>query len=103
MLLIITCFRLAGAVYLLYTNPKALARLRQEVDRSFENEEQITLLSAQHLKYLAAVLDETLRIYPAAVGSVPRIIQRYGEKVGGYFLPGGVRHFSSLLRFPKTR
>ncbi|KAK7913919.1 cytochrome P450 [Apiospora marii] len=37
----------------------------------------------------AAVIDETLRIYPAAVGSVPRLIQRHGEVVGGHFLPGG--------------
>lgn len=35
-------------------------------------------------------MDETLRIYPAAVGSVPRIIQRNGETIGGHFLPGGV-------------
>lgn len=100
--LIITSFRLAGAVYLLCTHPKALARLREEVDGSFDKEEQITLLSAQYLKYLIAVLNETLRIYPAAVGSVPRIIQRHGETVGGFFLPGGVCPSSSRFRFPHT-
>lgn len=73
------------------------------MDDSFDNEEQISLLSAQHLKYLTAVLDETLRIYPAAVGSVPRIIQRYGETVGGFFLPGGVRPLFSLLCLLKTK
>ncbi|CAN8095155.1 unnamed protein product [Discula destructiva] len=84
-----TATALAGATYLLCMHPTVLAKLRQEIDSAFENEEAITLFSAQHLKYLAAVLDETLRIYPAAVGSVPRIIQPQGEIVGGHFLPGG--------------
>jgi cytochrome P450 len=66
-----------------------LTKLKEEIDSSFDSEQQITLLSAQRLKYLTAVIDETLRIYPAAVGSVPRLIQRHGEVVGGYFLPGG--------------
>ncbi|KNG45777.1 isotrichodermin c-15 hydroxylase [Stemphylium lycopersici] len=66
-----------------------LAKLREEIDSSFDSEEDITLLSAQRLKYLTAVIDETLRIYPAAVGSVPRQIQKHGEVVGGHFLPGG--------------
>ncbi|KAI8942914.1 hypothetical protein NX059_000953 [Plenodomus lindquistii] len=84
-----TAIALAGATYLLCAHPEILANLREEIDTSFESEEQITLLSAQRLKYLTAVIDETLRIYPAAVGSVPRLIQRDGEVVGGYFLPGG--------------
>ena len=82
--------RLAGATYLLCIHPSVLAKLREEIDSYFNSEEQITLLSAQRLKYLTAVVDETLRIYPAAVGSVPRLIQRHGEVIGGYFLPGGV-------------
>ncbi|EUC49327.1 hypothetical protein COCMIDRAFT_85102 [Bipolaris oryzae ATCC 44560] len=84
-----TAVALAGATYLLCTHPDILAKLREEIDTSFDSAEQITLLSAQRLKYLTAVVDETLRIYPAAVGSVPRLIQRHGEVIGGYFLPGG--------------
>lgn len=76
--------------------------MRQEIDSAFKSEESITLLSAQHLKYLTAVLDETLRIYPAAVGSVPRNIQRHGEIVGGYSLPAGVsllyKHYGDMDR-----
>lgn len=82
--------RLSGVTYLLCTHPEILAKLKEEIDSSFDSEEKITLLSAQRLKYLTAVIDETLRIYPAAVGSVPRLIQPYGEDIGGYFLPGGV-------------
>ncbi|KAF5848808.1 hypothetical protein GGP41_009943 [Bipolaris sorokiniana] len=84
-----TAVALAGATYLLCIHPSVLAKLREEIDSYFNSEEQITLLSAQRLKYLTAVVDETLRIYPAAVGSVPRLIQRHGEVIGGYFLPGG--------------
>lgn len=91
--------RLCGATYLLSTHPEILARLRQEIDSAFDSEEDITISSVQRLKYLTAVLDETLRIYPAAVGSVPRIIQRHGEMVGGYFLPGGVSLCGKLVKF----
>ncbi|KAK8120200.1 cytochrome P450 [Apiospora kogelbergensis] len=84
-----TAIALAGATYLLCTHPEVLAKLKEEIDSSFDSEEQITLLSARRLRYLTAVLDETLRIYPAALGSVPRRIQRHGETVGGHFLPGG--------------
>ncbi|KAK8121767.1 trichothecene c-15 hydroxylase [Apiospora sp. TS-2023a] len=84
-----TALALSGATYMLCTHPEILAKLKEEIDSSFDSEDQITLLSAQRLKYLTAVLDETLRIYPAAVGSVPRLIQPHGEVIGGYFLPGG--------------
>ncbi|RII17407.1 hypothetical protein CUC08_Gglean002502 [Alternaria sp. MG1] len=84
-----TALALTGATYLLCTHPEVLTKLKEEIDSSFDSEEQITLLSAQRLKYLTAVIDETLRIYPAAVGSVPRLIQRHGEVVGGHVLPGG--------------
>ncbi|EUC26939.1 hypothetical protein COCCADRAFT_42157 [Bipolaris zeicola 26-R-13] len=84
-----TAIALAGATYLLCSHPRILAKLKEEIDSSFDSEEKITLMSVKRLKYLAAVLEETLRIYPAAVGSVPRLIQRHGEVVGGYFLPGG--------------
>ncbi|KAH7552601.1 hypothetical protein BM1_08552 [Bipolaris maydis] len=59
------------------TDHAAGKELRKEIDSSFDSEEHITLLSAQRLKYLTAVVDETLRIYPAAVGSVPRLIQQH--------------------------
>ncbi|RMZ70659.1 cytochrome p450 [Pyrenophora seminiperda CCB06] len=84
-----TALALAGAIYLICTHPEVLTRLKEEIDSSFSSEEQITLLSAQRLKYLTAVIDETLRLYPAAVGSVPRLIQPAGQVIGGYFLPGG--------------
>lgn len=42
------------------------------------------------LKYLDAVIQESLRLYGAAPGGLPRIVPPGGREVGGYFIPAGV-------------
>lgn len=89
--------RLSGIAYFLCVRPEIQARLRSEVDSSFATAGDITLLNVQHLKYLTAALNETLRIYPATASSAPRIIKAGGQAVGGYFLPANV---SQCHRWP---
>lgn len=42
------------------------------------------------LPLLCAVVNETLRLYGAAPGSLPRTVPRGGVELGGYFVPEGV-------------
>ncbi|KAI1206483.1 cytochrome P450 monooxygenase [Annulohypoxylon truncatum] len=82
-----TATTLCGVTYLLCTHRDVLDKLCKEVRSTFDTEAEITLLSAQRLRYMAAVIDEGMRIYPAAPASVPRLIHRGGEVVCGKYLP----------------
>ena len=41
------------------------------------------------LSYLTAVIDETLRLYGAAPGGLPRTVPEGGRILNGYFFPEG--------------
>ncbi|GKT52221.1 putative sterigmatocystin biosynthesis P450 monooxygenase stcF [Colletotrichum spaethianum] len=72
--------------------------------------------SLERLPLLNAVIDETLRLYGAAPGNLPRSVPPNGATLGGYFIPGGTvvetqaytlhRHpdvYHDPLRFDETR
>ncbi|KAI9150878.1 Isotrichodermin C-15 hydroxylase [Paramyrothecium foliicola] len=82
-----TAPRLSAITSLLCAHPRIRDKLRAEVDATFSREEDITLISVQQLKYMMVVIDEALRLYPAAAGSVPRSINPFGETVSGKYLP----------------
>jgi cytochrome P450 len=84
-----TAALLCGATYLLATNPHALAKLNEEVRSNFDSEDEIDLISTQKLKYLQAVLDESLRYFPPAVGILPRVIAEGGDQILDRQVPGG--------------
>jgi cytochrome P450 len=41
------------------------------------------------LPYTCKVINETLRLYPAVPGALPRLVPAEGARLGGYPLPGG--------------
>lgn len=94
-----TATALSGATYLLGTNPDALTKVTDEVRSAFSSEQEITLLSVQKLKYMLAVLDETLRIFPPAPGTSPRTVHQGGRIICDTFLPEGVSDPSMLPSF----
>ncbi|KAI1652281.1 cytochrome P450 monooxygenase [Daldinia loculata] len=84
-----TATTLCGITSLLCAHPRVLAKLRDEVLSAFSTEAEITLVSVQRLKYMTAVIDEGLRIYPAAPASAPRLIHQGGATICDTYLPQG--------------
>lgn len=82
-----TATLLAGAFYLLLTNPKYLSRLTDEVRTAFKRESDIDMQSAANLPFLQAVIQESLRLYPPAPNTLPRQTPEPGEIVCGKFVP----------------
>ncbi|KAF1923402.1 benzoate 4-monooxygenase cytochrome P450 [Didymella exigua CBS 183.55] len=79
---------LATATYLLLTHPVQLRRLLAEIRSSFQRESDINIATTAKLPYLAAVIDETLRIHHPTPIHLPRLIPSEGLQVDGEWIPG---------------
>ncbi|KAJ8126386.1 hypothetical protein O1611_g7252 [Lasiodiplodia mahajangana] len=84
-----TATSLCGITSLLCAHPDVYAKMYEEVKANFDTEEEITLLSVQGLDYMKAVIDEGMRIYPAAAASSPRVMVEGGGTIDGQYLPAG--------------
>nr|ACZ55941.1 cytochrome P450 monooxygenase [Fusarium incarnatum] len=83
-----TATLLSAAVYFLCADARTLGLLTQEVRTTYVKAEDIDLISTQNLRYMQAVLDEALRMYPpVAGGGSPRTIAKGGSLVAGYYVP----------------
>lgn len=85
-----TATALSGAAYFLCKYPEVQRKLAEEIRGAFKEESEIDLVSVNKLTYMLAVLDETLRIYPPAANSFPRMCQKGGDVIMGKRVPGGV-------------
>lgn len=83
-----TC--LSGCIFYLCTNPLIMSQLVSEIRTTFAKEGEITFRSAATLPYLAAVIEESLRIHPPFVTSLARIMPPGGSMVDGHYVPCGV-------------
>ncbi|GAW20844.1 hypothetical protein ANO14919_103560 [Xylariales sp. No.14919] len=79
---------LATATYLLLKEPEKYRRLQQELRSSFTDEREISVASTRPLSYLAAVIDETIRIHHPTPIHLPRIIGPEGQRIDGQWIPG---------------
>lgn len=68
-----------------------MSLLISEIRSAFASVEDITFRNSAALPYLAAVIEESLRMYPPFVTSLARIIPADGACIDGHFVPGGVR------------
>ncbi|KAK3313301.1 cytochrome P450 [Apodospora peruviana] len=88
-----TASLLAGAVYFLSqpANTHHLNRLLAELQSNFSSETEITPsgLNSTKTPFLAAVLNECLRLYPPGAINMPRTVPPGGATVDGRFVPGG--------------
>jgi len=88
-----TATAMSGLVYFLCQSPKPYKRLTQEIRHAFDSEDDITIKAAARLPYLHACLEETMRMYPPAAETPPRVSP--GDMVGGEYIPEGVRTLSA--------
>lgn len=101
-----------AAVFFLLTHSDSHDRLVKEIRSSFEITEEITVRRIiERLPFLQAVIDETFRLYPPALGAQPRVAPIEGAWVAGYWIPGGthvqsnqyaINHFSRNFTEPET-
>ncbi|KAL0938185.1 cytochrome p450 [Colletotrichum truncatum] len=108
-----TSVTLTYLIWAVLKRPDLQARLEAElaeVGAGFDD------ASLEKLPLLNAVIDETLRLYGAAPGNLPRTVPPSGATIEGFFVPGGTvvetqaytlhRHpdiFPNPLRFDETR
>jgi len=92
-----TATTLAFTAWWLCKNPDSREKLCSEIRGHFASEDEITVSSTASLTYLNAVLNESMRIQPAAPASQPRWTPKGGETIAGRVVPGGVRSFSLHL------
>lgn len=82
---------LSGMLFHLLKNPIYLEQLKQEVRSSFKGVEDMTFANEMKLQYLAACIEETLRIYPPFPAELPRLTPPEGVVINGMQIPGNVR------------
>ncbi|KAK4187692.1 cytochrome P450 monooxygenase [Podospora australis] len=86
-----TATALTATAYYLATHPRVHAELSREVRTAFSSEEQIDFFSVNKLKYMLAVLDESMRMFPPVPASLPRVTARGGDVVCGYPIAEGAK------------
>ncbi|EFQ85302.1 hypothetical protein P3342_009332 [Pyrenophora teres f. teres] len=92
---------LSGAAYNLARNPEVRRKAQDEVRMAFQSDEDIKLSSLPRLSYLNAVIEESMRCFPAIPGTFPRRTRPDGDVIAGYFVPAdisvGVHQYSTYF------
>lgn len=85
-----TSVALAAATYLLLKNPGKLETVVTEIREAFNSYGSINAQKAQQLRYLQAVINESMRMLPpfSAGHAQPRI--SHGFELHGRYIPPGV-------------
>jgi cytochrome P450 len=78
---------MCGAVYHILSNPPVLLSLCQEIRGAADNASDLNLELIYGMKYLRACLDETMRMYPSIVGTLPRVVDGDGAYICDQFVP----------------
>ena len=81
---------LPAVAYLLATNPEKMVRATGEVRNAFDDGTSIDFQSVSNLKYLCAVIDEALRLFPPVPEGLPRVTPPGGQVICDFWVPGGV-------------
>lgn len=82
------------ALYRLAQAPEVASRLREEIEGAFP-QRPIDPSQLDSLPYLAAVINETLRLHGVGIGVYRRVLR--GQTIDGYALPAGTQVFAYTL------
>jgi cytochrome P450 len=85
-----TASTLSATLYYLTQCPDAYKNVVTEVRGAFEKEEDINGASSASLRYLKAVIRESLRIHPPIPVGYHRVTPTMGKFIDGMWVPGGV-------------
>ena len=88
---------LTGMTFLLLKTPHVLKRLTNELREMFRNESDICLDMISDYKYLSAVIQESLRLFPPIPEGLPRIVPPEGARICGHSVPGGVSSTTNVF------
>ncbi|EME49135.1 hypothetical protein DOTSEDRAFT_68006 [Dothistroma septosporum NZE10] len=94
-----TATALSGVTYYLLRNPEYMRKLTNEIRAAHASFDDVTLESIQKLRYLQAVLQEGLRMYPPVPTHLGRRTPAGGATICGYAIPAStsvaVHHLST--------
>ncbi|KAK6222379.1 hypothetical protein LQW54_001079 [Pestalotiopsis sp. IQ-011] len=76
-------------------NPKALQALQKEVDDLHASTENIDAITLSKLRYMDAVINETLRLHPPVPSGLQRMTPPEGLQIDQTFIPG-----NTILQVP---
>lgn len=89
-----TAISLSATFYYLLRNPKAYAKLREEVDVLCPTAggvaRHVSFQQSQQMPYLQAVIKESLRMHPATGLPLERVVPPGGATISGVSFPEGV-------------
>jgi cytochrome P450 len=84
-----TVSTLSAIILYLLQNTSIYRTFVQEIRDSLGKDEYVTVHNLTYLKYLNAVINEGLRIYPRAPQGSPRLVPGKGDTILGKWIPGG--------------
>lgn len=84
----LTTVTLTTCLYLLLRQKEALGHLVSEIREAFAKVEDIGVQSTRPLRYLDAVIQETMRIRHPTPINLPRVVPPEGPNIDGIFVPG---------------
>ncbi|KAI1348665.1 cytochrome P450 monooxygenase-like protein [Xylaria sp. FL0043] len=92
--------------YELGRDARVVQKIREELQQhGVRNDDSLSITQLQYLEYLNGFINETLRMHPTNPGGLFRLTPPGGVKLGGHYLPGGVKvvnpHYT-VLRSPKA-
>ncbi len=87
-----SAFTMTTIIYFLLKNPLAMKKLRAELDAAvnageLSNPPRYT--EADRIKYLSAVIKESMRLYHFLPTPLERVVPAGGAQISGHWLPGG--------------
>ncbi|KAL0260739.1 hypothetical protein SLS55_004429 [Diplodia seriata] len=86
-----TATLLSGLVWFLCRDPPRMEKLCGEVRGAFGGEDEIGMAALRELPYLAACVEEALRLYPPLPIGPPRQVHPDGNVICGQWVPGKTR------------